>query len=498
MDGKQLVSFLVCVILATISLGGCIDSKDTNSENGLVEDSMDPREVLSSVLGGILLSGIDAESISSIIDAVNHMIEGQKEEALVSLQFLSSVFSEINLTEVVVGPAEVESDLNSGLYFGDIRDARVSLANVDKIKADGFNTVLLEAQMLADENGTLYIPGEEVYFFYINAFRASGFRVWLAVGPTAYEFPYRFDSPTHCAIPLENQLDVFNLTEPLILEWAEIAKEFQIDTFIPLEETNALVIDYGDQRRRLYDDERIFLSTWGQEIVAKVNNIFSGNIAFSIEDWGPLDPEFDESQGYPISEIGPDFDYRGYDFVAVKGTYLNGLPQEHWYLEMTSRLSNAKKYAERDGVGGGVIWYEAGTPMDKGLDPNLGAHLTALSDEEQAENFRDIFEIVETQNLSGVFFKPSPLQPHEGSWSFFDKPAEQVLRDNLADKGVIGSKTIDNLWVALGEEGLKAIQLAIAPDVPFDPDYSLDWSYFNETYHALEETIDGGHYGYSY
>jgi hypothetical protein len=135
--------------------------------------------------------------------------------------------------------------------------------------------------------------------------------------------------------------------------------------------------------------------------------------------------------------------------------------------------------------------------MDKGLDPNLGAHLTALSDEEQADNFRDIFEIVETQNLSGVFFKPSPPQPHEGLWSFFDKPAEQVLIDNLANKGVIDSKPIDNLWVALGEEGLKAIQLAIAPDVPFDPDYSLDRSYFNETYHAMEVAIDGGNYGYS-
>jgi hypothetical protein len=187
---------------------------------------------------------------------------------------------------------------------------------------------------------------------------------------------------------------------------------------------------------------------------------------------------------------GPGLNYSGYSYIAMKGTYLNGLEHEMWFKDIDIRLSNANDYANNYGVKG-VVWYEAGTPMGKGLDKNLGNHLINLSEKEQATAFSDTINLSDDNNLKGLFFKLSPEQSHEGTWNFLEKPAEMVLREKFSKEGIIEEKSIDKLWISLGEERLKAVQLAIAEDIPFDPDYSLDRSYYNRSYHNLELIIDG-------
>ena len=128
--------------------------------------------------------------------------------------------------------------------------------------------------------------------------------------------------------------------------------------------------------------------------------------------------------------------------------------------------------------------------MSRGLNSNLGGHLVQLSDQDQTTAFSDTINLSNNNNLKGVFFKLSPEQPHEGTWNFLNKPAEMVLREEFAKEGQIEEKSIDNLWIYLGEERLKVVQLAIANDIPFDPDYSLDNGYYNGSYHELELVID--------
>ena len=211
-------------------------------------------------------------------------------------------------------------------------------------------------------------------------------------------------------------------------------------------------------------------------------------IVISVEDWKSMGSIHTPSG--TAYDKGPGLNYSGYSYIALKGTYLNGVDHDYWIEDMDIRLSNANEYAERYGVNG-VVWYEAGTPMSRGLDPKHGSHLINLSDQEQATAFSDTINLSDDNNLKGLFFKLSPEQPHEGTWDFLAKPAEMVIREEFSKEGIIDEKSIDKLWISLGEERLKAVQLAIAEDIPFDPDYSLDKSYYNFSYHDLELVIDG-------
>jgi hypothetical protein len=490
MSKKQVAIIVLLILLASFAvfLIILINKDILTSQNNLPilfkQDNnsvlnLDLQREFSKVIYNVLKYKINNDQVSEIINAVNLIKENRKLEALYNLQNLSEL-EEGDVSELILPSSQINSDYYKGLFLNDITDARFALSHVNEIKRDGFNTIWIQAQMETFENGTLYIPGKDIYLFYINAFRKSGFKVWLSIGLTSYSFPYRWDSrPNLSPLIFKDKKEIFSLIEPVVLEWAQIAENHQIDAFIPLEEQDAILYK---KDRRLDKEEILKLNNWSKNILSQIKEIYSGDIIYSTEDWG----EEYQVRGYPISR-GADHDYSGYSAVAMKGTYCNGINEEHYLLEMTSRLNGTQNYAKRDGISD-LIWYEAGTPMGKGFDKSHGVHLKELTNEEQATCFKNIFNIANNIGIKGIFFKPSPKQIHEGSWNFFGNPAEQIIKNEFATS-VIEEKSIDNLWISLGDEGLKVIQLVIAKDMAFDPAYLID-QYSNNNYHDLELIID--------
>jgi len=479
-DNKKLIISLIILSLIFAIFTGCTEQKtdENGNENHIV---LDPRIELPSVLAGALEYGISDDQIEDFTQAVDLLSNGFKNESALELQNLSNLIGNGNLSNLIIDPPNINSDFFHGLYFTDIREARIALANMDRIKSDGFDTVLIQAQIVPGDNDTIFIPGKEVYKFYINAFYASGFRVWLAVGHTSYEFSKYRDT-----LSSEELEKYYNLSEPHILEWANLAENFTVSAFIPMEEPEDFI--EKESPPHLSDDQQNYLSNWSQELLPKIKSRYSGDIVFSVEDWKSMGSILTPSG--IAEDKGPGLNYSGYSYIALKGTYMNSLDRDNWFEDIGSRLGNANEYAERYGVNG-VVWYETGTPMSRGLDPDLGSFLINLSDQEQATAFSDTINLSNDNNLKGLFFKLSPEQPHEGTWNFLEKPAELVLREEFSKDGAIEEKSIDKLWISLGEERLKVVQLAIANDIPFDPDYSLDWEYYNNSYHELEIIVDG-------
>ena len=151
-----------------------------------------------------------------------------------------------NVSDVVILGNRSDKLPYKGIFIDSVREMRWTLAHIDQVKAAGIDTLMIDFQLDAyKENGSLYIPGEETYLFYLNAFHQSGFRIWLALATTSYDFPYMWWSDEeHIGIaPLENQEEFLDMIEPIIYNWAEISETYNVDTFIPGDEVNAFIMD---------------------------------------------------------------------------------------------------------------------------------------------------------------------------------------------------------------------------------------------------------------
>lgn len=490
---KNQLKIIGIIFLSISLLIGCFQNSGLNEDNVISDKEIDSRDQLSSIFGNILVNGIDEDMIEPVVDCVNLLKNGLKEDASVNISKLTESFDLVNLSDVIVDPPVIDSDYYRGLLFTDIREARISLANIDRIKSDGFDTVWIQIQFLVRPDGSYYVPGEEVYLFYLNAFYTSGFRVWIAMGHSAYEFPYRFNSKEYSVPPLSRQEEAFERAEPEIKRWAGLAEKFGVDAFIPLEEANTLILEKGATRTDLYQEDRDFINIWMQNILLDIRQAYTGKTGFATNDGGQPDWGQDpENYSYPQ---GPDFNYTNYTFVVTKVPFRSAFDTDlGWLWEWDNRLLSCNNYAERDNVDG-VIWYEAGCPVGEPYKPEIIID-RIMNETEQCFAYEKTFEYANKYNISGLFFELSPIQPHEGDWGFFGKSAEQVIIDNFVLNGIIEEKSIDKLWIALGEDGLKALQLIIAPDLPFDPDYSLDEEYLNSSYHQIELSIDDECNGY--
>ena len=473
---KNKIFILVIVLLFIVSFCGCTDEYD-------------PREKLSLVLGGFFVSNISDDQISEFGRAVDYLGKNDRIKSLGILNDLLIEIDGVSLDEVVVDSPQFDSTYYRGIYCNDVCDCRCVLSNIKNIIEDGFDTIWIEVQLMVHENGTFYVPGEKIYVFYLNAFHASGFRVWLSMGHASYSFPYRWDKKPSNSYPLlSSQKEAMSLAEPRILDWTKVAEKYGIDTFIPEEEANTLLLEHGVEKTNLNQSNRDFLNNWSQDILVKMKQNFSGRFGFATNDGGPLE-QFEDREKYPFPQ-GPDFDYRGFNFIVTKIPFVNSFASdEEWFFELDNRLQSCENYSYRDNTEG-IIWYEAGMPVGESYDSNVLNHYIR-DEEDQIFAINKTFEYANKYNISGIFFKPSPKQAHEGNWSFFNKPAEQIIRNNFGENNIIDYRRLDDLWKGLGEDGLKVIQLSISDEMPFDPEYELDLAFFNGEYHKLEKNVKG-------
>lgn len=86
----------------------------------------------------------------------------------------------------------------------------------------------------------------------------------------------------------------------------------------------------------------------------------------------------------------------------------------------------------------------------------------------------------DNSGIAGMFIKIQAPQPHEPDWNPFGRPAEAVIRDNFSPRGTLPVNNTDRLWIAIGEDGLKAIQGCLSDEYPFDPEHSLNRKSYEE------------------
>jgi hypothetical protein len=439
------------------------------------------------IIGGILRADDPDEELFA--ELVTGLINGDAEEYRNAADQLSPTLDLTSLSEVVTEGKRDYSTPYRGIFLGDIRDARWVLAHVDQVKAAGIDTLLFNVHYLADAStGELYVAGEETYLFYLNAFHQSGFRVWIQMSHAAYEFPYRWNSPSeHIDIPkLENQEDILEMVLPEMYRWAEIAEKFNADVFIPMDEANSLLIteDYPTTTG-LCKPEREQMSAWMQEILPKIKERFSGKIGFASNDGSGC-----EGEGV---DHGFEFDYTGYDFIVFKIPFpsIFNYPDWTWDQHMDSMIGATLPVIDEYDLDG-VLFYEVGDTVGAALREDFAGMLPVNDSDEshQQEIYeKDVALLDKSNKILGLFFKISAPQPHEPSWNPFDRPAEDVLKDNFTQYGTLALTETDKLWIAVGEDGLKAIQICLSEDMPFDPDYSLDWGYGEEKYKALISNV---------
>jgi hypothetical protein len=437
---------------------------------------------LGPVMGGILLSDSpDTELLSSMIA---NLAGGDSAGYLSDLDLAESLAEPVPLTDVVI-PGARGDGFYRGIYLNDMRDARYALANVDMLKSAGADTILLEVQYGVNPSGDIYVPGEEVYLFYISAFQRSGFRLWLAMGHTAYDFPYRHDS--HGRIPLGNQSDLLGMVKPVMLRWAGIAERYSVDTFIPSEEANTMLVTEGYGGTDLCQPERELLSRWMQEILPGIRSRFSGRVGFATNDGGPCERLYAREEW--MLE-GPDFNYTGYDFVARKFPFRSVFETDEAWEEMAATsVPDMLHISGRDGTLG-LVLYETGDSVGRPLDEDFAGSLAVRDVDEahQGESYERIFGIArDNPGILGLFFKLSEAQPHEPSWNPFGRPAEGVLRASFAANGTLPPEALDPLWTSAGEQGILAVHLCLSEEIPFDPEHQLN----RAAYTDLREMVRG-------
>jgi len=442
-------------------------------------------EIIGGVFGGRVP---DVDLFSS---TMANLVSGEKDLYLDNLKNLKNKMDLQPLSDVIVQGKRGGKMPYRGIYINDIRDARWVLANIDKVKAAGIDTLLLEVQywVKKEEPNRIYVPGEETYLFYLNAFNKSGFRIWLTLGHTAYQFPYAAwsDQEYTGMEPLEDQTYLLELVKPQIYKWASVAQQFNVDTFIPAEEANTMILTRGYEKTDLCFERRQTINEWMQEILPEIKKNFSGKVGFAT------------NQGARCTEDdpgleGPDFNYEGYDFIVRKIPFpsvFEMLPNNNWdnYIEITTK--DTIKMLSRDGAEG-IIYYEAGDTVGKALREDFAGSLAIRENDEEHQKVsyeKELALLGQYSQILGLFFKISDVQPHEPSWNPFGRPAEETLKDSWAKKEALKITETDKIWLAIGQEGLKAIQICLSEEMPFDPEYELDYELTGGEYGALISKI---------
>jgi len=470
-----LIIFFFILIVTTISV-----VRDT------VEEEPETHHDLSEIIGGILESETTPDTLK-FASTISNLIESDNEHYNLDITRLIEDITTIPIKEVTIQGTRNKKTPYRGLYVSNLRDMRWALANIDRVKSSGFDTILFELQqeVRSDNKQELYIPAEDMYLFYLHAFHKAGFRIWLTIGHSSYDFPYRHNSESERIgiDPLKEQSDLLDMVTPNILYWAEIAEEYNVDTFIPEEEANTMLVTDEYEGTDLCQTEREVMNAWMQEILPKIKKRFTGKVGFATNDGGPC-----EIMETSDTSLGPDFDYKGYDFIVYKFPFRSILETDKQWDELgETAIPHTITFIERDDING-LILYETGDTVGEPLNEDFANSLSIrnTSENHQKVSYKKYFDLLDKhEELLGLFFKISEVQPHEPSWNPFNNSAEYILNKNWASYGTLPVTDTDRLWTTIGEEGLKAIQACISSEIPFDPEYDLNAETYDRFYHKV-------------
>jgi len=225
---------------------------------------------------------------------------------------------------------EEEIYIYKGIWLPGLPPIGWLTSNIPKMKELGMNTVFLSVGFLEEEDNRL--AGIDISHIVedIQIAHGNGLKVALTTG---FKPPYP---------KLEDSdLEVLNSK---IIEVAELAEEYDVELFAPLNEPGAILEEKTEE--------------WRQEILLMIKEVYHGEIVW--KGCGPGGEPRSEEFLKELSE-GPPGDYVGYDYIGFTTLFV---PSEGLTLEEYSQyVDNAIKYrlaqAERDNCKG-VMFTEFG------------------------------------------------------------------------------------------------------------------------------------------
>ncbi len=302
---------------------------------------------------------------------------------------------------VIIKPPEVAIDKYQGVWLPFPREVAIALGDIDNLKADGINTVSIGIKIRRD--GDIFQDeGEKEIKKALNEFHKNGIKTFLILNPAHPDLGISPSRPEASGKPLLDKLT------PLVLKWAQIAEDYAVEIFCPVNEPQLLS----------YQKEND-VSHWAQEILPQLREIYHGKLAFLVQATG---------------DGLPNYDLTGYDYVALGGfgadSDIDTLPEAAEYKidESLARLKTAYPDLEYIYFGVGAFtgpdyyWWEPIAPANMPEHmPELPVDFFIVSPEGQAKFF-NMFFAKSWEQVDGYF-----ISVYKGC-EYRNKPAEQVIR----------------------------------------------------------------------
>ena len=318
-------------------------------------------------------------------------------------------------------PVRIETsypDFLRGAWASRIDEMRSYLINAEKLRNAGFDTVMLGPDIVFDpETGEAESLGDEIFIFYLQAFKKAGFRTVLIPNPMhpnldmgrGYEWEeYDPEAGYHRGYELIKKLD------SVVIKWAKIAEKYNVDAFVPINEPCKFVWDYNDA------------SKWLQEILPEIKKVYTGKVI-------ALDTMYDLGEG---KSIPYPYDYSGYDMI-LGGPPCGWKEIDYWEVMIKNYIQKGNEYVQIYNLEGfglyewggytGGVWYEP-IPEDQVLT------------EKEAE------EILKrgVKQADGKVIASFPRISQ--GWVDFDTPSFTVLKNWYLSMGDIITPLDDKKW----------------------------------------------------
>jgi hypothetical protein len=292
-----------------------------------------------------------------------------------------------------------------GAWGARLDEMRSYLLNAEKLREDGVDTIVIEAEIVLDPNTHEPIsPGEDIFIFYLQALKKEGFRIVLVPNPMhpnldqglGYDWENSGDPNAyyHPSYELIKQFD------GEVVKWAGIAEEYGVHAFMPTIEPYKLAGDYE------------VASQWLQEILPQIREVYNGQV------WA-TDIMYDIGEGF--STPCP-YDYSGYDFL-VSGPPAGRKDTDNWEEMIEVFIDKGLDYVDDYSLQGfglyeyggytGGVWYE---------DTQMGVFDQILSQEEAA-NIAEALVRQSTGKLKASFPRMSI------GWQDFDTPSYEIITE---------------------------------------------------------------------
>lgn len=307
-----------------------------------------------------------------------------------------------------------------GAWASRLDEARSYLLNAGELREAGFDTVLLGIDIVFDpETGEARSLGDDIFIFYLQALKKAGFRVILIPNPMHPNLDmgegYEWGDPDPNA-RYHRSYELIKKLDPVVTKWAEIAEEYHVDGFCPLNEPYKLVRDYQDASR------------WLQEILTQVRQVYSGKV-IAVDTMYSLEMK-------PGCSIPFPYDYSGYDLI-LGGPPCGRSYIEDWEQMLEGYIQKGNEYVQTYDLEGfglyewgaytGGVWYEP-IPEDQILS------------QEQARLITEALVRQADGKVVASFPRVSI------GWLDFDMPAFQVLADWYTGMGGKVKPLDDKQW----------------------------------------------------